>query len=53
MYDEIYSLNFAYSFIISSIFLLVNVIFSFNVYLKFLNNQDTNFKKHYLIIIFF
>ena len=27
--------------------------FSFNVYLKFLNNQDTNFKKHYLIIIFF
>ena len=40
MYDEIYSLNFTSSFLLSTIFLIINIIFCFNIYFKSLDNKN-------------
>ena len=53
MYEEIYSLNFIYSFLLSSFFLLITVIFSFSVDLKLFNKKKINFSYYKPIIIFF
>ena len=53
MYNEIYSLNFVYSFLLSSFFLIINIVFSFSVNFKQLNYKKINFLKYQPIIIFF
>ena len=53
MYDEIYSLNFFNSFLISSLFLIINIIFAFNVSLKAKNYKILNLGNYQPIIFFF
>ena len=53
MYDEIYSLNFFYNFLLSSLFLIINIIFAFNLSLNTKNNKILDFGHYQPIIIFF
>ena len=53
MYDEIYSLNFAYSFLLSTIFFIVNIIFCFNIYFKSSDNKKLSIGLYQPILIFF
>lgn len=53
MYDEIYSLNFFYSFLLSSLFLIINLIFSFTVSFKNQKSKKINLGQYQPILIFF
>ena len=53
MYDEIYSLNYVNSFLISTIFLAICIIFSYIFQFKIHNNKETNFGPYNSIIFFF
>ena len=53
MYDEIYSLNFFYSFLLSSLFLIINLIFSFAVSFKNQKSKKINLGQYQPILIFF
>ena len=53
MYDEIYSLNYVNSFLISTIFLAICIIFSYIFQFKIHNNKKTNFGPYNSIIFFF
>ena len=53
MYDEIYSLNFTSSFLLSTIFLIINIIFFFNIYFKSLDNKKLSTGLYQPILIFF
>ena len=53
MYEEIYSLNFFYSFLISSFFLIINIVFSFSVTFKYEKEKKINFGEYQPLVIFF
>ena len=53
MYNEIYSLNFVYSFLLSTFFFIINIFFSFIVNLKQLNYKKNIFSHYQPIIVFF
>ena len=53
MYEEIYSLNFFYSFLISSFFLIINIVFSFSVTFKKEKEKKINFEEYQPLVIFF